>query len=124
MAHVIGAVYLTAGMCGWVSNPCIGAHGFIQTNSEHDLLNGIFGIVLLLCSLGGEIVSSLGLYFVAMLSAAVAGMGLLSLNAAGVGRISDVILVNSAGNWFHALIAVVCVIGAMSNTSSKQVMYE
>ena len=46
------------------------------------------------------------------------------LNGAGVGRIADVVLVNAAANWFHAATAVVCVISGMSNTASKQLIYD
>ena len=124
MAQVIGALYLTAGICGYISNPWIGDAGIIRTNGAHDIVNAAFGLVLIGCSFGGEIVSSMALYFVALLSAVFAVFGFLCLNPAGIGRIAETILVNSAANWFHAALALICVVAGMSNTASQQVIHE
>ena len=88
------------------------------------MVHAILGAILIGCSLNGETVSSMGLYFAALLSLAFSVLGLMVLNGAGIGRIGDVVLVNAAANWFHAAMAVVCVISGMSNTASKQLIYD
>ena len=109
MAAIIGIFYVLLAALAWLlPNPVIGSQGILRTNSEHDLAHAILGAILIACSLSGETASSMGLYFVAMLSLAFAVLGLMVLNGAGIGRIGEVVLVNAAANWFHAAMAVVC----------------
>ena len=125
MARLIGGSYvLLAALAYALPNPLIGSEGLIRTGAPHDILHSVLGLILLGCSLSGETISSMGPYFVAFLSAGLAFLGLLAFNGAGVGRIADTVLVNGAGNWLHAVMALVCAISGMKNTASKQVIYD
>ena len=101
-AIVTGLVFVVVGVLGFIQNPLIGETGIFATNTLHDLVHIISGVVLLAgaySSLG----SSMALKIVGAVYALVAILGFFAITD---GSLFGLIPVNTADQWLHVVLAV------------------
>jgi len=109
-AIVIGIVFVIVGVLGFIPNPIVGPSGIFVTNTLHDLIHLISGIVLLagaFSSLG----SSMALKIIGIVYALVAVLGFFALSN---GMLLGLIPVNSADQWLHVVLAVVILVAGFA----------
>ena len=102
-AIVIGIVFVIVGVLGFIPNPIVGPSGIFATNTLHDLIHLISGVVLLagaFSSLG----SSMALKIIGVVYALVAILGFFAVSN---GMLLGLIPVNAADQWLHVVLAVV-----------------
>jgi len=102
-AIVIGIVFLTVGVLGFIPNPLVSPTGVFAVNPAHNLVHIVSGLVLLAGAYAG-LGSSLALKIVGVVYAAVAVLGLIS---GGNNMLLGLILVNHADHWLHVALALV-----------------
>jgi Domain of unknown function (DUF4383) len=102
VAFVLGVVLLIVGVLGYVPNPIVGPAGFFVTNSLHNLVHIISGILLLIgvyTALG----PSLALKILGIVYAIVAVLGFVMMK----GDMLFGIQMNMMDHWLHVVLAIV-----------------
>ncbi len=123
-ARVFAVVFLLLFLLPQLDNPLIGPAGYLRSNFGQDCMHLAFAAILVLSSLGGETRAATGLYLVAILCIAFAGLGYLQADRYGIANLFDLIRVNLAGVVFHALTGVALFIAGCMNTARYQVIRE
>ena len=109
-AIVTGLVFVVFGVLGFIPNPLVGPTGIFVTNTLHDLIHIISGVVLLAgaySSLG----SSMALKIVGVVYALVAILGFFAITD---GSLFGLIPVNTADQWLHVVLAVAILIAGFA----------
>src|SRR3989344_385759 len=108
LAIVFGAVFVLVGVLGFISNPIVGVGGLFLTNTTHDLVHIVFGLILLAAGLFAPQQSGLWLKVLGVVYLVVALLGFLMPSP-----LLGLIEVNSADNWLHVLLGVALLAGSM-----------
>jgi hypothetical protein len=103
-AFVLGIVFLIVGVLGYVPNPIVGPTGFFVTNSLHNLVHIISGIVLLI-GVYTALTPSLALKIIGIVYAIVAVLGFVMMKG-GDGMMFG-IQMNMLDHWLHVVLAIV-----------------
>jgi Domain of unknown function (DUF4383) len=103
-AFVLGIVFLIVGVLGYVPNPIVGPTGFFVTNSLHNLVHIISGIVLLI-GVYTALTPSLALKIIGIVYALVAVLGFVMMKG-GDGMMFGVQM-NMLDHWLHVVLAIV-----------------
>lgn len=104
-AIVFGIVFVLVGVLGYIPNPIVGPDGIFVTNSTHNIVHIVSGIVLLLgaySSLG----ASTALKIIGVVYGIVAVLGFVMMGDMLLGMIA----MNAADRWLHVALAVVILI--------------
>ncbi len=118
LAKVFGLVFLLVGLLGFVSNPIIGTTGIFMTNSAHNIVHILIGLVLLLTA-KREATAALWMKIIGAVYLLVALLGFFS----NTGMVLGFISVNSADNWLHLVLAVVLLgVGLMAKKEGSMPM--
>lgn len=114
---VIGIVFVVVGILGWIPNPLVGQNGIFLTNTAHDLVHLISGIVILagVYSFG----ASLGLKIIGIIYAIIAVVGLLM---SGNDMLLGIIQVNGADHWLHVVLAIVILLAGFALPDDRKMM--
>lgn len=111
LAYVFGIIFVIVGLLGlFVPNPLIGsgAAAFFATNTLHDSVHLVIGLVLLAVAIWCPRVSSLWLKIIGAIYLVLAILGF-----AVAGPIAGVML-NDADNWLHVVLGLVLLIAGLS----------
>ena len=106
------------GVLGFIPNPLIGETGIFATNTLHDLIHIISGVVLLAgaySSLG----SSMALKIIGVVYALVAILGFFAVTD---GALLGLIPVNTPDQWLHVVLAVAILIAGFALPDDDKAM--
>jgi hypothetical protein len=114
LAAVIGVVFVLVGVLGFIPNPIVGTEGFFVTNTAHDLVHLISGLLFL--GAGGIVVALavtkpsgvplfMKIFGAVYLLIAVLGFAVLS-GAGDTGSLLGFIEINAADNWLHVVLGL------------------
>ena len=108
-AFVLGVVFLIVGVFGYIPNPLVGhmadgSPAMFATNSVHNIVHVVSGIVLLL-GVYTALTPSLALKILGVVYACVAVLGFIMPGANGM--MLGMIEMNMADHWLHVALAIV-----------------
>ena len=105
LAILFGLVMIVAGILGFL--PDFTPNGKLFTlflvNPMHNILHLVTGIVALVCGLTSGLAAKLFFIIFGIIYAIIAVMGFMM----GQGMLFDMIAINHADNWLHAIVALV-----------------
>lgn len=110
LAKTFGVLLLLLGIIGFFSNAFIGTGGYFAANAGMNIVNLIFGLVLLAVS-GTEAGAGLWLKIVGIIYAVLAIIAFAILTAAGTANVLGFMAFNSADGWLYLIGGVLMVIG-------------
>lgn len=105
LAIVFGIVFVLVGLLGFVPNPIVGANGIFVTNTLHDLVHLLFGIILLLVAFMAPMKSALWLKILGIVYLLLAVIGFVLVPSGG--PLLGLVDTNMADHWLHVVLGVV-----------------
>jgi hypothetical protein len=114
LAYVFGGVFILVGLLGFVGNPIVGQNGFFMTDTVHNIVHILLGVVLLV----GANNAPMTLKIVEVVYLLVAILGFVM----GAGKLLGLVMVNGADNWLHLVLAVVLFAASMAGGTSGNSM--
>lgn len=105
LAILFGLAFLAAGILGFLPEftQYNRLFGYFLVNPMHNWFHLATGIVSLLCGISGSVASKVFFIIFGLIYTAVAVLGFIQ----GEGMLLNLIAINKADNWLHAVIAVV-----------------
>jgi general stress protein CsbA len=110
LAYVFGVVFLLVGILGFVDNPLVGANGIFETDTLHNLVHLIFGIILLAIAMKAAAQSALWLKILGVVYLILAILGFVMGGDALLGLVHA----NTADHWLHLVLGIVLVGAGLS----------
>ena len=104
LAIIFGVIFVLVGLLGFVPNPLVGANALFDTNTTHDLVHLIIGIVLLLVAFYASAQSALWLKIIGAIYLVVALLGFFTASP-----LFGLVEVNDADNWLHIVLGIVLI---------------
>ena len=101
----LGIIFVVIGILGYVSNPIVGSEGLFVTNAAHDWVHIIFGIILIVASLGAAAKASVTMVVLGAVYLLVAVLGFFMQSP-----LFGLIEVNAADNWLHVVLGLLLVL--------------
>lgn len=117
LAIVFGIVFVLVGVLGFIGSPIAGPMGIFQTNTLHDLVHLLFGIILLVVAFTSPAKSALWLKILGIVYLLLAVLGLLMIP--GGGMLLGIVLMNSADHWLHLVLGIVLILAGMMGGKSN-----
>lgn len=111
LAIVFGIVFVLVGILGFMGSPIAGPMGIFQTNTLHDLVHLLFGIILLAVAFMAPAKSASWLKILGVVYLLLAVLGLLMIP--GGGMLLGLVLMNSADHWLHLVLGIVLILAGM-----------
>ena len=104
---ILGIVFVLVGILGFMGTGIVGPEGMFMTNTLHDLVHLVTGLVFIIVAL--KAVDSVGVVFkvFGIVYLLVAILGFMMVGENGMGSILGLLDVNSADNWLHLVLGVV-----------------
>ena len=121
LAMTLGVIFLIVGILGFIPNPIVGTDALFHADTWHNIVHIVTGLVLMYVS-AKTAVSSGTMKIVGVVYLLVAILGLLAVDAGGMGTILGFIQVNSADNWLHVVLGIVIVIAGFAKNESSSPM--
>ncbi len=118
---VVGIVFLLVGILGYVANPIVGADGFFLTNTAHDWVHLLTGIVFILWSVMAPRSVGMGLKIFGVVYLLVAILGFFTAPS-GTGLLLNTVAINSADNWLHVVLGVVVLLLGFAASKDRTMM--
>lgn len=112
---VLGLVFLVVGILGFISNPLVGEDALFHTDTIHNIVHIVTGLVFLIVSASPSAPSVLKIFGVIYLLVSV--LGFLS----GTGKVLGFLSVNSADNWLHLVLGIVILIAGFKASKKEAV---
>lgn len=104
LATVFGVIFVIVGLLGFVGNPLVGSGALFDTNTAHDLVHVLTGIVLLVVAFTAAAQSAIWLKILGAVYLIVAVLGFVMASP-----LLGFLEVNSADNWLHVILGIVLV---------------
>lgn len=102
LALVFGVIFVLVGLLGFVSNPLVGSGALFDTNTAHNLVHLLIGLILLAVALWAPMQSALWLKILGVVYLLVALLGYVTGSP-----ILGLVEINDADNWLHILLGIV-----------------
>lgn len=103
-AIIFGVVFLLVGLMGFIDTPLVGMEGLFETDTLHDLVHLLIGIVLLLVAFTAPAQSPKWLKIFGFVYLALAVLGFLLISSGG--ELLGLVTMNHADHWLHVVLAV------------------
>ena len=105
LAWVFGVVFVLIGLLGFIPNPIVGAGGIFETNTPHDLVHLIIGLVFLYAVMKMPMQLSMVFKVVGVVYLAIAILGFLMVPDGGA--LLGLVQTNMNDHWLHVFLGVV-----------------
>ena len=120
LAIMFGVVFVLVGVLGMISTPIAGPMGLFQTNSLHDYVHLLIGIVLLVVAFAAPAKSGLTLQIFGVVYFLLAILGFLLIPSGG--DLLGLVTMNTADHVLHVVLGVVLFFAGRMGGSSKPAM--
>ena len=117
LAIMFGVVFVLVGVLGMISTPIAGPMGLFQTNSLHDYVHLLIGIVLLVVAFAAPAKSGLTLQIFGVVYFLLAILGFLLIPSGG--DLLGLVTMNTADHVLHAVLGIVLFFAGKSAGSSS-----
>lgn len=111
LAIVFGIVFVLVAILGFIDSGIAGEMAFFQTNTLHDLVHLLFGLILLVTAFTAPAKSALWLKILGVAYLVLAILGFLLIPDGGM--LLGLVLMNSADHWLHVVLAVVMILAGV-----------
>ena len=113
---LFGIVFVIVGILGFISNPIVGSGSLFETDTIHNLIHLIIGIVLLVVAkkpAAGTTLAVIGAIYLVL-----AIVGFLVTDGSNPVQLLGIASINSADNWLHVVLGIV--VGAVGLKVRKE----
>ena len=120
LAIVFGAVFVLVALLGFIDSPIAGESGLFQTDTLHDIVHLLFGIILLAVAFTAPARSAAWLKIIGAIYLVLAVLGFLTIPEGG--ELLGLVLMNTADHWLHVVLGVVLLLAGFAgnkNTSGS-----
>ncbi len=117
LATLFGVVFVLVGILGYVENPLVGAAGFFETDSMHNIVHILFGVILLVVAFMAAGSSALWLKILGVVYLVLAVLGFAMVPEGG--DLLGLVLTNAADHWLHVVLGVVLIAAGFIAKSSR-----
>ncbi len=104
VALVFGIIFVIVGILGFIPNPLVGSGALFDTNTAHNLVHLIFGLILLWAAIWAPMQSALWLKILGVVYLLIALLGFVMTSP-----LLGLVEINDADNWLHIVLGVVLV---------------
>jgi hypothetical protein len=111
LAMVFGIVFVLVGLMGFIDTGLVGESGMFQTNTLHDLVHLLFGIILLVVGMKSQASAASAMKIIGIVYLLLAILGFLMIPSGG--ELLGLVTMNSADHVLHVLLGVVLVAAGM-----------
>ena len=118
LAIVFGVVFVLVGAMGMIGTPIAGPMGIFETNSLHDIVHLLFGIILLVVAFMAPGRSALWLKILGVVYLVLAVLGFLLIP--GGGELLGLVHMNSADHLLHIVLGIVLFVAGMMGGKGMQ----
>jgi len=117
LAIVFGIVFVLVGILGFMNSGIAGEMGIFQTNTVHDIVHLLFGLILLVVAFTAPMKSAAWLKILGAVYLVLAVLGFLLIPSGGT--LLGLVLMNGNDHWLHAVLGIVLVLaGVMGGNKS------
>ena len=116
LAMVFGIVFVLVGLLGFISNPIVGSMGFFLTDTIHNIVHLLVGVLLLIGAGMGARSSALWLKIFGVVYLVLFIDGLVQPSLLGF------IAANTADTYLHLVLGIVLLIAGMSSKGNGMMM--
>lgn len=120
LALIFGAILILVGLLGFVGNPLVGTGALFETDSAHNILHVLIGLILLAVALWYSGASALWLKIIGIVFLLLAIIGFLSIS--GMGQLLGLVEINDADNWLHLVLGIVLLLAGIYAKDEGQPM--
>lgn len=120
LAMVFGVVFVIVGVLGFIDNPIVGMAGLFQTNTLHDLVHLLIGVVLVIVAMSAPAKSSMWLKIFGVIYLLLAVLGFLTIPMGGM--LLGLVTTNMADHWLHVVLGVVLLIAGFATSNKTMTM--
>ncbi|MES2225867.1 MAG: DUF4383 domain-containing protein [Patescibacteria group bacterium] len=117
IAVLFGVIFVLVGILGFIPNPLVGPTGLFDTDTVHNLIHLIFGVILLIVAMSSPMKSALWLKILGIVYLLLAIIGFLTVPDGG--SLLGIAMTNMADHWLHIVLGIVLLVaGVVSNKPS------
>ena len=117
LAIVFGVVFVLVALLGFMNSGIAGENGIFQTDTLHDLVHLLFGVILLVVAFTAPARSAAWLTILGIVYLVLAVLGLLLVGESG--KLLGLVLMNDNDHWLHLVLGVVLILaGRAGNRNS------
>jgi hypothetical protein len=117
LAIVFGIVFVLVAVLGFMNTGLVGEMGMFQTDTLHDLVHLIFGLILLVVAFTAPMKSAMWLKVLGIIYLVLAILGFLTIYNGGM--LLGLVTMNTADHWLHLVLGVVLILAGMMGRSSS-----
>ncbi|MEO6536582.1 MAG: DUF4383 domain-containing protein [Candidatus Paceibacterota bacterium] len=118
LAVLFGIVFVLVGVLGFIPNPLVGSTALFVTDTLHNIVHLLIGVVLLIVAMSAPEKSALWLKVFGVIYLLLAVLGFILVPSGGA--LLSLVMMNTADHWLHVVLGVVLLIGGI--ISSKPSM--
>lgn len=119
LAVVFGIIFVLVGILGFIPNPLVGATGLFETDTLHNLVHLLIGVILLIVAMSAPAASALWLKIFGVVYLLLAVLGFLLIPGGGV--LLGLVITNTADHLLHLVLGVVLLAAGFMSSSSPSV---
>ncbi|MCI0561386.1 MAG: DUF4383 domain-containing protein [Nitrososphaera sp.] len=116
LAIVFGVVFVVVGLLGFVGNPIVGMDALFVTNTLHDIVHLLVGIILLGVAFGSPNAAGMTMTVVGVIYLLLAVLGFIMIS--GGGMLLGLVEMSTSDHWLHLVLGVVLVAAGMKAKGS------
>lgn len=107
LAMLFGVVFVLVGILGFISNPIVGANGFFVTDTIHNIIHLLVGVLMLMAAskMPNMVMKTFGAVYVLL-----AILGFIE----GGTKLLGFVAYNAADNWLHLVLGIILLILGMT----------
>lgn len=117
LALIFGVIFVLVGIAGFLPNPLVGQGAIFHTDTAHNLVHLLFGIILVGCALRMPAQSSLWLKIIGGLYLVIAVLGFLMVPNGG--SLLGLVATNMADHLLHVVLGIVLVVAGFVGKSGS-----
>lgn len=120
LAYVFGVVFVLVGLLGFVPNPIVGMGAIFETDTMHNLVHILFGVILLVVAMKAPMKSALWLKILGVVYLILAILGLVMVPEGGA--LLGLVETNHADHWLHVVLGVVLLVAGFMGKGKMAAM--
>ena len=108
LALLFGVIFVLVGILGYIENPLVGTGAIFETDSMHNIVHILFGVILLAVAFVSAGASALWLKILGVVYLVLAVAGFATVPEGG--QLLGLVMTNMADHWLHVVLGVVLII--------------
>jgi hypothetical protein len=117
LAIIFGIVFVLVGIMGFMDTPLAGEMGIFQTDTLHDLVHILFGLILLGVAFTAPHRSAAWLTILGIVYLVLAVLGFLLVGESG--ELLGLVLMNDNDHWLHVFLGVALILAGRTRNRTS-----